>query len=176
MKKKTKLILILLAFAAMLALSMIVAFFIAKANLAKDFKPASDGEVLVTLEYASEKAKEDDVQTTAVLIFYDDHTCHVEGAIAAMYNFSYSTKWSNDGGLKLDDVSGVTAECTDEASLAFIQMLSLATAYDMEVVQSVTEAGDGWTVFVEGFNMEGGESLMQLTFTLSAEKAAKLGL
>ena len=71
MKKKTKLILILLAFAAMLALSMIVAFFIAKANLAKDFKPGSDGEVLVTLEYASEKAKEDDVQTTAVLTFFD---------------------------------------------------------------------------------------------------------
>lgn len=176
MKKEIKLALGALAFIAILAMSMVVAFFIAKSNLEKDFKPASDGELLMTLEYASEKAKEDDVQTTATMAFYDDHTCHVEGSISSMYDFSYSTQWSGDGTLALEDVEMITAECTDEEMLAFIQVISLETSYDMNIKQTVTQEGDGLIIHVEGFEVEKGDSLMQLTFEMSAEQAAKLGI
>lgn len=176
MKKQMRLVLGALAIIAIIAVSMVVAFYIARANLAKDFKPVSDGELLVTLEYASEKEKEDSVQTTATMAFYDDHTCHVEGKISSMYDWSYTTNWSVSDTLVLEDTGGVKAECTDEASLAFIQMLSLDTEYNMDIKQTLTQADGGLVISVVGLEAEKGDTLMELTFKLDGEKAAKLGI
>lgn len=176
MSKKIKLIIGLFCFIAVLAVSMIAAFQIAKANLQKDFKPTSEGKAILTLNYASEKQKEDDVQTTATIIFYDNHECAAEGVISSMYNFNYITTWSAEGGLHIDTAEKVSAECTDEQAIAFLQIIKMKPQYDMNVQHSVSAVNGILELTVEGTEVTEGASLMKFKFVLSQEDAQALGI
>ena len=114
MKKKIIIALGILGFTAFMAIAVIGAVIIAKANVMKSMPtPASESQELLTLEYISEKKSEDDAQSTATIMFYDDNTCYISGLIANMYKWEYTTKWSSSGGLRIDDEEGFTAECVE---------------------------------------------------------------
>jgi len=176
LKKKIKIALGIFGFTAFMAVAIIGAVIIAKANVMKSMPtPAGEGKALLTLEYISEKKSEDDAQSTATITFYDDDTCYISGLIANMYKWEYTTKWSANGGLHIDDEEGVTAECVKELE-ALAALLKLELSYDLDMRYASVPDGDNIRIEFKGIYAETGETLMECFFVLSADNAAKLGV
>lgn len=185
MKKKIIVALGILGFTAFMAIAIIGAVIIAKANVMKSMPtpagegqeplPAGEGQELLTLEYLSEKKSEDDAQSTATITFYSDKTCHISGLIANMYKWEYSTVWSADGGLHIVDEETVTADCVEELK-ALAAFLKLELSYELDMQYTSSSEGENIRIDFKGVYEETGETLMECFFVLSPEDAAELGV
>jgi hypothetical protein len=176
LNKKVKITLGILGFAAIMVIAVIGAYIIAKDNIMKSMpKPASEGQEILTLEYISVKKSESDTESTATITFYDDKTCFLSGTIAKMYKWEYKTKWSADGGLKINDEEGTTADCLKEAE-PLANLLKLKLSYDLDVQYTSLAEGQDIHIAFKGNDVETGKTLMECSFILSAEDAVKLGV
>ena len=176
MKKKIIVALGIRGFTAFMAIAIIGAVIIAKANVMKSMPtPAGEGQELLTLEYLSEKKSEDDAQSTATITFYSDKTCHISGLIANMYKWEYSTVWSADGGLHIVDEETVTADCVEELK-ALAAFLKLELSYELDMQYTSSSEGENIRIDFKGVYEETGETLMECFFVLSPEDAAELGV
>lgn len=174
--KKVKIALGIIGFTALMAIAIVGAVIIAKSNVMKNMpEPASEGRELLTLEYISEKKSEDDVQSTATITFYDDNTCFVSGLIAKMYKWEYTTEWSVDGELHINDEQGATAECLEEME-GLAMLLKLELSYDLDMQYTSFTEGDEMHIAFIGLHVDTGDTLMECSFILNPEDAAKLGV
>lgn len=161
---------------AMIIVAIVGAYFIAKANLEKDFTPPPSGEALFTVEYTGPVEKEGDTPTTASLTFYDDGNCRASGKISGIYDWTCDSTWTAGGELSIAGAEGIKAECKDEQTAAILPMLGLETAYDLNVQFTAAGEGEDMRITALGLDAASGIPLMQCEFALSAEQAAKLGL
>lgn len=180
MSKKSKYILFLIAFIAIIVGGIVGAYFIAKSNVKEqEEETVHEGEALLTVEYASEQTDENsdfDARSKATIIFYDDHICVSKGIVSGMYEWSYTAEWSVEGGLSITDVERMKAECTDPDLQAVTAMLMLENSYEINVKHTISAEGQGLKIVALGLNADTDEQQMENTFLISAEDAAKLGI